>query len=72
MNYSLGTLLTQKNDEDFEQAINYLRRTLIGDESLYNPVEKESLWSSLSRRHDIIWSARSYMSFLELILCESS
>jgi len=43
MNHSLGALLAQKNDEGFEQAIYYLSRTLIGAESRYNPVEKESL-----------------------------
>jgi len=43
MDHSLGTLLTQKNDEGHEQAIYYLSRTLIGAESRYNPVEKECL-----------------------------
>ena len=43
MNHSLGALLAQKNDEDFEQAIYYLSRTLIGAECCYNLVEKECL-----------------------------
>ena len=43
MDHSLGALLAQKNDEDAEQAIYYLNRTLIGAESHYNPVEKECL-----------------------------
>jgi len=30
MDYSLGALLTQKNDESAEQAIYYLSRSLIG------------------------------------------
>ena len=33
MNYSLGALLAQKNDDGHEQAIYYLSRTLIGAES---------------------------------------
>jgi len=43
MDHSLGTLLTQKNDDGTEQAIYYLSRTLISIESRYNPVEKECL-----------------------------
>ena len=43
MDHSLGTLLTQKNDEGAKQAIYYLSRTLIRAESRYNPVEKECL-----------------------------
>jgi len=43
MNHSLGALLVQKNDEEAKQAIYYLNRTLIGAESLYNPVEQECL-----------------------------
>ena len=43
MDHSLGALLAQKNDDDHEQAIYYLSRTLIGAESQYNPVEKEYL-----------------------------
>ena len=43
MDHSLGTLLTQKNDEGVEQAIYYLSRTLIGAESRHNPVKKECL-----------------------------
>jgi len=33
MDYSLGALLSQKNDEGWEQAIHYLSRTLFGAES---------------------------------------
>ena len=43
MNHSLGALLTLKNEEGFEQAIYYLRRTLNEAECRYNPVEKECL-----------------------------
>jgi len=43
MDYSLGALLAQKNDEGHEHVIYYLSRTLIGAESRYNPVEKECL-----------------------------
>jgi len=40
IDYSLGALLVQKNDESVEQTIYYLSRILIGAESRYNPVEK--------------------------------
>ena len=40
MDHSLGTLLAQKNDKGFKQAIYYLSRTLIGAESRYNLVEE--------------------------------
>ena len=43
MDHSLGALLAQKDDDDHEQAIYYLSRTLIGAESRYNPIEKECL-----------------------------
>jgi len=43
MNYSLGALLAQKDDDGYEQAIYYLSRTLIGAESRYNPIKKECL-----------------------------
>ena len=43
IDYSLGALLAQKNDDGHEQAIYYLSRTLIGAESRYNPTEKECL-----------------------------
>ena len=33
MDHSLDALIAQKNDEDYEQAIYYLSRTLIGAES---------------------------------------
>jgi len=39
IDHSLGALLAQKNDEDYEQAIYYLSRTLLGAESRYNPIE---------------------------------
>ena len=43
MDHSLGSLLTQKNDEGAEQAIYYLSRILIGAKTRYNSVEKEYL-----------------------------
>jgi len=43
MDYSLGALFAQKNDESFEQAIYYLSRTLNGAKTCYNPVEKKCL-----------------------------
>jgi len=43
MDYSLGALLTQNNDQGYEQSIYYLTRTMIGVEHRYNPVEKECL-----------------------------
>ena len=43
MDYSLSTLLAQKNDEGCEQVIYYLSRTLTGAESRCDPVEKECL-----------------------------
>lgn len=43
MDHSLGAMLAQKNDGDFEQAIYYLSRTLTGAEPRYNPNEKECL-----------------------------
>ena len=43
MDHSLSALLAQKNDDGHEQAIYYLSRTLIGAESLYNPIEKKYL-----------------------------
>jgi len=43
MDHSLGALFDQKNDNGHEQAIYYVCRTLIGAESWYNPIEKESL-----------------------------
>ena len=42
MDHFLGALLALKNDEGDEQAIYYLSRILIGDESRYNPVEKNA------------------------------
>ena len=43
MDHSLGALLAQKNGNGHEQAIYYLRRTLIGAEFCYNSIEKECL-----------------------------
>ena len=43
IDHSLGAILAQKNDEGAEQAIYFLSKTLIGAESRYNLVEKESL-----------------------------
>jgi len=43
MDYSLGTLLAQNNDQGYEQAIYYLSITTIGAEHRYNLVEKECL-----------------------------
>nr|MCH9869605.1 reverse transcriptase-like protein [Serratia marcescens] len=37
---SLGALLAQHNEESKEQALYYLRRTLIGAESRYSPIER--------------------------------
>ena len=41
MDHSLGALLAQNNEH--EQAIYYLSRTMIGAEHQYNPIEKECL-----------------------------
>jgi len=43
MNHSLGALLAQNNDQGYEQAIYYLRRTMIGAEHRYNPIKKECM-----------------------------
>jgi len=43
MDHSLGTQLTQKNDEGVVQAIYSLSKILIGAESRYNLVKKECL-----------------------------
>ena len=43
MDHSLGALLAQKDDNDHEQAIYYLSKTLIGAESRYNSIKKECL-----------------------------
>ena len=69
MDHSLGALLAQTNDEGAQQAIYYLNRILIVAESRYNSVKKDALLSSSSsRRHDITWSDRPFMSFQESIL----
>ena len=52
MNHSLGTLLAQKNEEVFEQAIYYLSQTLIRAECRYNPAEKKMPNSSLCHTKD--------------------
>ena len=57
MDHSLGTLLAQKNDKGCEHAIYYLSKTLIGDESRYNPIEKECLaliFAVQKRRHYLV------------------
>ena len=43
MDHSLGALLTQNNDQGYEQAIYYLNKTMIGAKYRYNPFEKECL-----------------------------
>jgi len=43
MDHSLGALLAQNNDQNHEQAIYYLSRTMIGAVNRYNPIEKECL-----------------------------
>jgi len=43
MDHSLEALLAQNNDQNHEQAIYYLSRTMIGVERHYNPIEKECL-----------------------------
>jgi len=72
MGHYLGALLVQKNDKRFKQAIYYFRDPWLRPKAATTQSRKSaSLWSSQSRRHDIIWSVRPYMSFLELILCGS-
>jgi len=64
MDYSLGVLLAQKNDEGAKQSINYLNRTLIGAESRYNLVKKECLALIFAiQKNNITWSGRPFMSF---------
>jgi len=43
MDHSLGALLAQNNNQEHEQVIYYLSRTMIGAEHRYNPIEKECL-----------------------------
>jgi len=43
MDHSLGALLAQNNDQRKEQAIYYLRRTMIEAGHYYNPVKNECL-----------------------------
>ena len=57
MDYSLGAILAQKNDEGHEHAIYYLNRTLIGAEFRHNPIEKECLaviFAIQKRRHYLV------------------
>jgi len=68
IDHSLGTLLTQKNDEGTEQAIYYLSRTLIDAENRYNPVEKECLALVFAIQKMQHYLVRLFMSFQELIL----
>jgi len=43
MDHSLGALLAQNNDQNHEQVIYYLSRTMIRAEHCYNLIEKECL-----------------------------
>lgn len=43
MNHILSILLALVNDEGCKLVIYYKRRTMIGDEHCYNPVEKKCL-----------------------------
>ena len=43
MDHSLRALLAQNNDQNHEQAIYYLSRTMIGAEHRYNTIEKKCL-----------------------------
>lgn len=52
LHYPLRALLAQHNDIRQEQAIYYLNRTMIGADSLYNPIEKECL-ALMYKRYDI-------------------
>jgi len=45
MDHSLEVLLAQNNDQNHEQTIYYLSRTMIEAEHRYNPIEKECLAS---------------------------
>jgi len=49
IDHSLRALLAENNDQEHEQTIYYLSKTMIGAEHRYNPIEKECLaWCSLS------------------------
>lgn len=41
MEYSMGALLVQHNDQRHEQVIYYLNRNMVGAEHRYNLVEKD-------------------------------
>jgi len=43
MDHSLGALSAQNNDQNHEQEIHYLSRTMVGAEQHYNLIEKECL-----------------------------
>ena len=43
MDHSFGALLAQNNDQEYEQTIYYLSRTMIGAEHRYSLIEKECL-----------------------------
>ena len=43
LEYSLGAMLAQENDEGKEMALYYLSRKMMGAEFRYSPVEKECL-----------------------------
>jgi len=43
MDHCLGAFFAQNNDQEYEQAMYYLSRTMIGAEHRYNPIDKECL-----------------------------
>jgi len=43
IDHSLRALLAQNNDQNHEQTIHYLSRTMIGADHCYNPIKKECL-----------------------------
>ena len=42
MDHSLGVLLAQNNDQNHEQAIYYLSKTMIGAEHRYNHIKRNA------------------------------
>jgi len=66
MNHSLA----QNNDQDYEQAIYYLSRTMIGVEYRYNLIEKESLalvFAVQKMRHYLVGQTRHVISKVNLL-----